>query len=607
MQRPCTLLWLLTLALLSGAALGQSSSGEGPPVRLVSVQSQKLLYDPGEPIVGHVTVENRSQEPKVLTVLAWLECDLDRAGERQTATVTLAPGATSTVTFRWKEGLAKYGHALRAQASVAGRTAGRGEDFFNVCDNFWNVALPAAVGFMWDAYDKKMMPKEDPAWVERYIQQMRQGYYNCFEHFFWAQDDFLGLVPTREVWWSGQARYRESVVAIRLLIDKAHQNGIKAVTYAKLTGGGPFGVEMARRHPEWVWQSGGTLAVDRNVKHIHDWDTTTEQHWSGWVPVNYNMNRPEVVDIGIKSLSDSASFFGWDGARWDGNFDVWSEVYDLEGNLVERLTPDQVDARNAANMRRTKEYLSEVHPRFRYGYNWTQGNWQQSMATAPRESTELCRGGGLIMNEYINQAASVQHPLHRWEVYAASVADDVEAIKELGGYYGPILSSEDTPDGKYTNVFAYAAGAHPYYHHHWGAFVTRNSAFLWDNALTRLHSPENIVLVSSGVWWRNWVFERPVDSRQEQLIIHLINPPAKPTVGESKRPEDMPPPLRNIEVRLLPSLLGDWVPARAMLLSPEPALRERLALEAVEGVYRCTVPEVSLWNILVIEMRKGGR
>ena len=157
------------------------------------------------------------------------------------------------------------------------------------------------------------------------------------------------------------------------------------------------------------------------------------------------------------------------------------------------------------------------------------------MATNPKESVELCRAGGLIMNEYINQAEGVQHPLHRWEVYGPSVANDVEAIKKLGGYYGPILGSADTADGRYTNVFAYAAGAHPYYHHHWGAFMTRFGGFCWDNALVRRSDPEKVATVSDGVWWKHWVFERPVDATHKQLIIHLINPPAKPTVGEGKK------------------------------------------------------------------------
>jgi hypothetical protein len=601
-------LWLsLALVLVSGPLWAQPAIAPAAAVGLVSVRSQKVLYGLHEPMVGMVTVNNPTADAQTVTVTAWLEWNIDQTGPRQTAPLTVPPGKTAVATFSWEPGSVSYGHALKAQVSLGGQQIGAGEDYFNVCDNFWNVALPYAIACMWDAFDKDMMPSNDPAWVNNYIQPMRQGYYNCVEHFFWAQDDFLGMVPTVPVWWSGQARYRESVVTNKLLIATAHENGIKAITYAKLTGGGPFGMEMTRRHPEWVWQDDGTLEVGRNVQQIHDWDTTSAQRWSGWVAVNYNMNDPAVVEVGIKSLSDAATLFGWDAARWDGCFDVRGETYDLDGKLVEKLTPEQVDAHNAANMRRTKDEITKAHPEFRYGYNWMQGNWKQMMTTNPQESTELCRDGGLIMNELINAAAGVQNPWHQWAFYAPSVADDAEAIRKLGGYYGPILTSDNTPDGKYTNAFAYAAGAHPYYHHLWGDFVTRNSAFIWDNALTRVHDPEKLVQAPANVWWRNWVFERPVDATHRQLIIHLINPPAHPTVGVSLKPEDMPPPLQNIAVQILPAGLEGWTPVRATRLSPEPALREAVPLAAGGGVYKCTVPEVDLWTILVIDMTKGGR
>ncbi len=604
-------LWL-ALLLVSGAALAQVPKPQPQPpapIQLIGVRAQKVLYGTKEPLAATVTVKNTTKEAKSVTVRAWLEYDIDQVTKTQSAVLTIEAGTSAAAAFAWKKGLGLYGHAVKAEVALDGTTVAAGEDYFNVCDNFWNVALPRAVGYMWQSYDDKTMnPKADTSWVSNHLNDFRGGYYNCFEHFFWAQDDFLGMVPTKDVWWSGQARYRESVVALKTLIDAAHANGVKAITYAKLTGGGTYGMEMARRHPEWVWIDGGALSVDRGVESIAKWDEPLERQMpQSWVAVNYNMNDPKVVAIGIKNLCDSATVLGWDGARWDGNFDVRAKTVDLDGNLVDDLTADQVDARNAANMRMTKDYITKVHPQFRYGYNWTQGNWLQTMATTPRESIELCRDGGLIMNEYINQADGVQHPLHRWEVYAESVADDVEAIKKLGGYYGPILGSQNHADGKYTNVFAYAAGAHPYYQHHFGAFVTRNSAFIWDNALTRIHNPENLVQAPGSVWWRHWVFERPIDKKRKQLIIHLINPPAKPTVGEGKKLEDVPPPLKNIEVRLLPTLLQGWTPARATRLSPEPALREAVPMQPVEGIYKITVPEVALWNILVIDLKKGGR
>ncbi len=110
------------------------------------------------------------------------------------------------------------------------------------------------------------------------------------------------------------------------LIDACHQNGIKATTYAKLTGGGTYGLEMARRHPEMVWQNDGSERA-RAAESTAKWNDRTMRYNlpQDWLPVDYNMNDPKVVDIGIKSLADSTTMFGWDGARWDGTFDVRPE------------------------------------------------------------------------------------------------------------------------------------------------------------------------------------------------------------------------------------------------------------------------------------------
>ncbi len=592
------------LAVLLAAHLAVAATPAAAPLIQVTARPTKLLYGVREPITATVTVKNVSPAAQNVTVSAALEGEIDEpVGKVQEKAISVGTGMTVVAEFKWPASPKRYGHAFKAEVKVDGGPVIKAEDYFNVCDHYWNVALIAAEGFLWQQFDG-FKPRSDMKWADDTIAGWRREYYNGFEKFFWAPDDFLELTPDKEIWWSGQARYLETKTGLRTLIARGHDEGLKAVTYAKLTGGGPTGAEMARRHPEWIWQSGGVLAVDRNAKQLAEWDITTSNHWGGWVAVNYNMNDPKVVDIGIKELGDSASLFGWDGARWDGNFDVAREVYNLDGKRVETLTAEQADERDAQNMRRTKEAITRRHPLFVYGYNWTQGNWAQSMATNPKESTELCRGGGLIMNEYINQAEGVQHPLHRWEVYGRSVADDVEAIKKLGGYYGPILGSPDSADGRYQNVFAYAAGAHPYYHHHWGAFMTRYGTFCWDDALVRRHDAEKLATVTGNAWWQHWVFERPLDAKHRQLILHLINPPAKPTVGEGKKKDDLPAPLHNVGVVLLPAALDGWTFKRATRLSPEPMLREEVAFKAEGDGIHLTIPEVAIWNVLVIDLGK---
>ncbi len=259
----CIILCGLTLYLL-GISPAPAQTPPSSPVQLVAVRSVKVLYGTKEPVSGTVTVKNTGKDPATVQVRAWLEYELDQATKAQQVQVLVAPGKSADALFRWPKAPAKFGHALKAEVRLNGQVVAKGEDYFNACDQYWNVALPYGISCMWGALDQDMMPKKDMSWMDYYLDEMRQGYYNSFEHFFWAEDDFLGMTPQKEVWWSGQARYRETKVGLQQFIARAHKNGIRAITYAKLTGGGTYGAEIARQNPEWVWQSNGVLSVDRS-------------------------------------------------------------------------------------------------------------------------------------------------------------------------------------------------------------------------------------------------------------------------------------------------------------------------------------------------------
>lgn len=568
-----------------------------------TIESKKIIYEPGEKIEAVVKIKNNTKEKKEVILKLWIESEIDEKTKDIVEKVELLPGEEKILNISFPYRLKKYGHAIVGQIILNNQILKTCEDYFNICDNYWNVALIAPCGFIWQQFDNKFNPKEDFNWVNDMIKKWRKEYYNGFEKFFWAEDDFLGLTPEREMWWSGQARYLETKKGLKKLIEEGHKNGMKAITYAKCTGGGPYGVEMARKHPEWVWHDKGTLCISRQVKKLAIWDITTEKHWGGWIPVDWNMNDPKVVEIGIKALINSTYMFGWDGARWDGNFDVRREIYDFDGNLIEKLTPEQVDERNAENMRKTKEMILKEHPKFVFGYNWA------NPLPLNKETIELCKGGGLIMNEWINQSHGVQHPQHSWDKFIKLMCEDTQIVKKFGGYYGPILGSlqrESPLDEKYKNIFAYASGAHPYYFHYWGGFITRYSAFIWDNKLEKINKPKEILSIPENIWWENWVYERPVEKNKKQIIVHLINPPTKPNVGESKNPEDAPAPIKNAEIKISKTLLGNWKLTRTVVISPEPFLKEDLKIEEIKGVYTLKIPEIVLWNILIINFEKRG-
>lgn len=595
----CLALWLVL-----AAGWSQSPAKIEPPVQLLSVQSAKILYDVGEAVTGHVVVKNVSPAPRTVTVRAWLEWQLDTTTKPQVSTHTVEAGKTATADFTWKKLPEQFGYALKAEVLLDNNVVAAGEDFFQISDNYWKVSLIAAMGIV--------MPYEGykPEWIATKYADWRKDYYNGYEKFFWAPDDVLAMTTAPDAkWYSSVGHYPEQTAGLKTFIDAGHRLGIKAITYERFSGGGSAGMEMARRHPEWMQHIDGELGIDRQVRQLEEWDQPEPTGSRGWVEIRWNMSESAVMDAAAKELLNSTLQYSWDGARWDGTYREPLEWYRTDGTLGAKLTVEQAEAKNARNFRRYKEFVNVRFPHFVYGVN--SGGLDGLMAFAPRETMEWCRSGGLIMNEFIRNAATPQDPLHHWADYAPYLVQEVERTKRLGGYYGPILDSDDrpTPDNMYKCIFANAAGAHPYYHHLWGGFMTRYSSYCWDPALTRIANPETLLLAPDTVWWRQWVFERATGKGTRQMIVHLINPPVHAGVGESSKPTDFPPPVKDVAVRIFPSQPGGLLSVRVTRLSPEPLLKESLPIAVRDGVATVTVPEVKLWSILVIDLApaKGGR
>jgi len=575
----------------------------------LEVKSVKIIYGEKDSVSGIFIVKNDSSTEFKGILKAYIESEIDKKSEEVTKIILVKPKEKFDIKIEFKNP-GKYGHALTGELySEDKKLISKNGDYFNVCDNYWNVSLIAPLGCIWQQWEKIddgiMIPRKDFKWVDDILNNWRKEYYNGFEKFFWAPDDFIDLTPEKEMWFSGQTRYMETKKGLIELIRKAHENGMKAITYAKCTGGGSVGVEIARRNPEWVWNNNGVLSIGRAVKQIAEYDIPTKKHWQEWVAVDWNMNDKNVVKIGINELIESTKIFGWDGARWDGNFDVRREIYDLNGNLIEKLTPEQVDARNMENMRMTKEMISKFFPDFVYGYNWANSG---SGLKPDRETIELCRNGGLIMNEYINQAHGVQHPLHKWTDFVQLLIDDTQKVKKWGGYYGPICGSlRGTVDETYKNIFIYASGAHPYYYHEFGDFVTRYSSFIWDNNLRKIQYPDTIINAPDKIWWKYWVYERDISDKEKQIIFHIVNPPSKQNVGEIGK--NLPIPIENISINIFPVLnIKDYEIKRIVKLNPKLVSKEDIKFSFVEGVYKFEIPKLDLWNIIVVELsKKGGK
>ncbi len=382
------------------------------------------------------------------------------------------------------------------------------------------------------------------------------------------------------------------------------------------------------------------MAYGPDTEELAKWDKedSSWQGSGGWA--FYNMNDPAVVAYGIKQIVDSAKMFGWAGVRFDGHFQARTGKQRVGDRFID-FTPDMADAQTAANQHALKEAMRKVDPRFVYGYNYAECAFNGLLAEHPRETIELCAGGGHIMDEYAKWNTEPSHPFRRWVDYAHMLAQSADQVRRLDGHYFPMVQP-DGPVGRYQSIFTFAAGGHPNGSAFYNGFATRFAGVLWDKHLENVWNPAGLLIIGPGLLWEDYVRRQTLDAGHQRLIIHLINPPAQETAPASKAALDelnrrekqrdiikvaadkekktpdygeldkLPPvqlypdPKKDIAVRIVPRAFGTgWSIAGARLLDPETSAISPLHVDATDRYFsQLLVPEVKFWAVVVVELEK---
>ena len=609
----------------------------GTEIYLLRARPVKLFNWQGQPVSGMVELLNNTDAAKTLTVRAWITNGLDTIAGKQDKTVDVPAFARQTADFTWDGALvAPYGHAMCFEVALDGKIVSSAEDYFTSADNVWAVGIAGGhpVGYT-------MQVSGLPA-IESAVERFRTTYTSTFEKFFWAPDDFANMTPTKDKWFSGQARYWERKDYIQHMCEYGRAIGVMPTTYGKSIGSGSGARDVIREHPEFINGYGGVMSFSPDTQELAKWDEEDPKWQStGWA--NYNMNDPAVVQYGIEQIAGSAKMFGWAGVRFDGHFRAQTGKQRV-GDKVVDFTTDMADAQTAANQRSLKEQMWKIDPHFVFGYNYAECDLYGRLIDNPRESIELCADGGHIMDEYAKWNIGATHPYRKWADYAHMLVKSTEQARRLGGHYFPMVQSSG-PVGHYQNIFTYAAGAHPNgtpwgTDHPYNAFATRYAGLLWNPSVKNVWNPCGMVIVGPGVLWEDYVREQAVDATHKRLIIHLINPPAQETATESeaavnelnhrekrrydikmaadkaKTPPDyseldqLPPvqlyptPLKDIAVKIVPRAFeGSWKVTHALLLDPETTTATPLAVDATDRYFcQLRVPEVKFWAVLVVDL-----
>ena len=550
-------------------------------IRLLSVSSQKIHYLPGEEARFFGEIENRQDRECEVSVRCQLirrVHDLIDLGSRQ---VAIPAKSKTEIEFTFPLDGVEFGYEVQMWLEGDPRI---GREFFGVSRNVIEI------GIFGDS-----------------------DYANYADIFAWAPDDFGDLAPEGESWWAGQGGNEFTRADFEARITRYKERGIKVLTYGKGIAGGRPGMELLYEHPDWAsynrWGQLGGMNMGFDVWPLKHWDHHYDDEgkkwyfvWPCWTP---DFHDPEVVRYGAQALVEGAAMWGFDGVRFDAQFDMFGG-FSCDGTPTDR--GESREELNIRNMERTKEHILQANPDFIFGYNY--GAAHSPPTPADRV---FCSGGALIMDEEITLASDPQHPDNSWPAFARRILSEVESTGQAGGHQiifnhnrlqRPIIADHD-----YGLIFCFAGGGRPYawpyksMRYRYDQYATRYSEYLMNDAIRRLDDPDEIFAVRSEgeVWWRDWAAQYRATDGTRAYILHLINAPPTDGITETPFPERQ----RGIEIEVrLPegqTLIDAW------LIAPEPEVnQQRLAPTARGPAFDLKVDELDLWKTVLVRTADPG-
>jgi len=585
-----------------------------------ALKCKKIHLRRGETQTCTVLVSNYTASPQELTLKLGAVTRINEVRPLRSWSLTLEPGASRALEHSWSVGQQEYGRQVQAVLMRGDEVLDSEEEYFGVSDNIWKLGnrarhrvydplVPAVNYIHWSGLCT-------PELIEKYFRQSVDGtYVNVMEKFSWAPDFFSDMTPQQETWRSGQGTYYESKSMLKLIIQKAHERGVKVTTYGYGVAGGPPAYEFARKHPEWVCYEppsdrglqGRLWQAVFNTRWFEDWPhLTPDDYYHVWPRIQFNFAHPEVLEVAIRELKGSIEMFGWDGVRFDSHaYYVWARRPDLSGKIVPSEEAD-LDELSAANVLRTKREVHADYPHFDFGYNWGP-IYARRGARHPKNYAACLSDGGMRLNEQVIMAAQPDRPGHVWQEYADIYAKDASHAIKLGGHYWVMqLRRGGRMDVLYQAVLSLAARCHlynsglgPTAFGNLARFATRYSYYLWDPELEPVEEPHKLFSVEAerAPIWRPFVYRRKTPKGME-IVMHLVNRPPFEAIGENG--DDQVPPVSHVRIGLLDSEAAGRI-GTVTVLSPEEPARPR-EIEFKEGVVE--VGDLRLWKVLVLDFEE---
>ncbi len=556
---------------------------------------EKLFYHPGDKAVGRIVLKNTTTHEQNLTLRIALAHELGSETALLKQRLTLPPRSQKRVYFHWSVGPDVGGYALIGRIEKEGKLLHERREYFTV------GLKPTKTGQTSGA------PVNSGGQLWRYTkefpQRMRRSYVNSAMRFSWAPDDFSDLTPDKPTWIASQGHYQESAKNLQALVATCHKYGIEIYTYAKHWLYGPVGFEFMRKHPDWAaYDKKGHFDGPFRADDIPQKDKRKWKRNDSYVRLHCHSNK--ILDYEVREIAASCKQFGWDGVFFDSEPSLYG-THDFKG-LANSDLPFWGYNIYASNIDYLNTQLLKTEgKRFGIGYNFYNGIRTPHLMAQYREAISKA----WILYEESNKLDWPGQPKgtwNKWQYFSNAVGHTARCTRMGGGdlYAGYIWQGCAVYNRMHAAIIL-ANGGHVAACIQHGAIgyenmfrlATRFAHLLYGFDVRSLprHFLHAEVRASREIWWKDFMYERPLKGGGKEFIIHLVNSPSSPSASRLLEPE--PPKARNVSVSIMlpkgKTLRDAWV-----LTLDEPLERKvhpRIQAEHVT----IDVPAFTYWTICV--------
>lgn len=464
-----------------------------------------------------------------------------------------------------------------------------------------------------------------------------------------AQCSFAAIKPLQSNYFIGGG-YKGSVNANKYYINQAHDLGISVVFYVNACLKGPAGTEFAREHPQYLTYvpSGtphGEVFIENylaNKEYIDTYPAGLKRMakdrafekllvagYPGFLNVGVDFGDPEVAQYGTRAIIEGVKFWGGDGVRFDGMYQVPSIGDPLAPSRDLRNYRGEMQTTGVAgedlslrNFRLFFDTVNKEIPNMLVGVNWA--GFRQDQCPGVPEEAKLNKAqspGVCILDEVAKGSLECTSPTYKWNGFVEVMKQQVDSTRKVDNHLfagwggGPGFHEVDMKEIK---SFSYACGLRwirggwsrdPLSRdvsRVWNRHAMRYSEFVFNNALKRVPKAEvekTMQLTSDRpVAWSDFV-SRLTNDTGSFMVIHLVNSPLE---DHQTVVAVAPPPAGNITLSIDPAIFKDAkaVVDEIAILDPElaPVLKSEAKMK--NGKLNIPVPATAYWKTIVIPLKK---